>query len=89
MVVPWAGFPLKKLLDMVEPHGSARYVAFETYYNGKTNDEQYELVSLKNFRQPAWELPKFLFDRLAHYFKIQSDIPIPCLRSNVSNASVS
>lgn len=30
MVIPWVGFPLKALLDRVEPLGSARYVAFET-----------------------------------------------------------
>ncbi len=28
MVIPWAGFPLKALLDKVEPLGSAKYVAF-------------------------------------------------------------
>jgi len=30
MVIPWNGFPLKALLDRVEPLGSAKYVAFET-----------------------------------------------------------
>jgi sulfoxide reductase catalytic subunit YedY len=30
MVIPWVGFPLKSLLDEVQPLGSARYVAFET-----------------------------------------------------------
>ncbi|MFO0744496.1 MAG: protein-methionine-sulfoxide reductase catalytic subunit MsrP [Myxococcota bacterium] len=30
MVIPWAGFPLSKLIDQVEPLGSAKYVAFET-----------------------------------------------------------
>ena len=30
MVIPWIGFPLKKLLDQVEPMGNASYVAFET-----------------------------------------------------------
>lgn len=30
MVIPWIGFPLAKLLDKVEPLGSAKYVAFET-----------------------------------------------------------
>lgn len=34
MVVPWTGFPLKKLLDVVEPLSTAKYVAFETYYDG-------------------------------------------------------
>ena len=34
MVIPWVGFPLKKLLDEVEPLGRARYVAFETFYPG-------------------------------------------------------
>ena len=30
MVIPWVGFPLSKLLDLVEPMDSAMYVAFET-----------------------------------------------------------
>lgn len=30
MVVPWTGFPMKKLLDIAEPLGSAKYVAFTT-----------------------------------------------------------
>jgi methionine sulfoxide reductase catalytic subunit len=30
MVIPWSGFPLAKLLEQVEPLGSAEYVAFET-----------------------------------------------------------
>ena len=30
MVIPWIGFPLKALIDQVEPQGSAKYVAFET-----------------------------------------------------------
>src|ERR1019366_5368114 len=29
MVIPWDGFPLSKLLDRVEPLGSAKYVAFQ------------------------------------------------------------
>jgi len=33
MVIPWAGFSLSKLLDHVEPMGSAKYVAFETLYD--------------------------------------------------------
>ena len=35
MVIPWVGFPLRKLLDQVEPLGSAKYVAFETLYDKK------------------------------------------------------
>jgi methionine sulfoxide reductase catalytic subunit len=30
MVIPWNGFPLSRLLDMVEPMGGARFVAFES-----------------------------------------------------------
>ncbi len=30
MVIPWVGFPLKALIDSVEPLGSAKYVAFRT-----------------------------------------------------------
>ena len=32
MVVPWIGFPLHKLLAMVEPTSNAKYVAFQTIY---------------------------------------------------------
>lgn len=35
MVIPWIGFPLKKILDAVEPLGAAQYVAFETFYDSK------------------------------------------------------
>lgn len=35
MVIPWVGFPLRKLLEMVEPLGSAKYVAFQTAYDPK------------------------------------------------------
>ncbi|MBS0849561.1 protein-methionine-sulfoxide reductase catalytic subunit MsrP [Citrobacter sp. JGM124] len=33
MVVPWIGFPLSKLLSLVEPTSNAKYVAFETLYD--------------------------------------------------------
>ena len=33
MVIPWVGFPLKKLLDAVEPNSAARFVQFETLYD--------------------------------------------------------
>jgi len=33
MVIPWAGFPLAKLLQEVEPMAKARYVRFETLYD--------------------------------------------------------
>jgi sulfoxide reductase catalytic subunit YedY len=33
MVIPWVGFPLKALLDQVEPLGTAKFVAFETRYD--------------------------------------------------------
>ena len=33
MVIPWAGFPLSKLLDRVEPMSSAKYVSFQTLFN--------------------------------------------------------
>jgi methionine sulfoxide reductase catalytic subunit len=35
MVIPWTGFPLKALLDQVEPLGTATHVAFETLYDPK------------------------------------------------------
>jgi len=33
MVVPWTGFPLRALLDRVEPRSSARYVRFVTVHD--------------------------------------------------------
>ncbi|HVF30212.1 MAG TPA: protein-methionine-sulfoxide reductase catalytic subunit MsrP [Pyrinomonadaceae bacterium] len=33
MVIPWVGFPLKTLLDQVEPLSGARFVALETLYD--------------------------------------------------------
>lgn len=35
MVIPWLGFPLRKLLEIVQPTTSVGYVAFETYYDEK------------------------------------------------------
>jgi sulfoxide reductase catalytic subunit YedY len=36
MVIPWIGFPLRKLLDEVQPTGEAKYVQFTTLYDPKT-----------------------------------------------------
>lgn len=33
MVIPWLGFPLSKLLAMVEPTSQAKYVAFQTLFD--------------------------------------------------------
>jgi sulfoxide reductase catalytic subunit YedY len=33
MVIPWAGLPLARLLDRVEPMGSAKFVAFQTLHD--------------------------------------------------------
>jgi sulfoxide reductase catalytic subunit YedY len=33
MIIPWLGIPLKRLLDEVEPTGSAKYVAFTTLFD--------------------------------------------------------
>jgi sulfoxide reductase catalytic subunit YedY len=35
MVIPWLGFPLAKLLSLVEPQSTASYVAFQTLYDPK------------------------------------------------------
>ncbi|HEX5399931.1 MAG TPA: protein-methionine-sulfoxide reductase catalytic subunit MsrP [Verrucomicrobiae bacterium] len=35
MVIPWVGFSLSKLLDVVEPLSSAKFVAFETLFDPK------------------------------------------------------
>ena len=33
MVIPWIGFPLVRLLDLVEPTPAAKYVAFQTLFD--------------------------------------------------------
>jgi sulfoxide reductase catalytic subunit YedY len=35
MVIPWAGYPLSKLLDKVQPLSGAKYVAFTTLFDPK------------------------------------------------------
>lgn len=40
MVAPWIGFPLKPLLDLAEPLGSAKYVRFQTFMNPEVAREQ-------------------------------------------------
>ena len=35
MVIPWNGFPLKSLLEQVEPQAQAKYVAFQSLYDPK------------------------------------------------------
>jgi sulfoxide reductase catalytic subunit YedY len=48
MVIPWVGFPLRALLDVVQPLGSAKYVAFETVYRP---------AELPGQRQPILDWP--------------------------------
>ena len=36
MVIPWIGFPLRKLLEEVQPTGEAKYVQFTTLYDPNT-----------------------------------------------------
>ncbi len=38
MAVPWTGFPLAKLLKLVEPLGSAKFVRFVTFHNPEWGD---------------------------------------------------
>ena len=33
MTVPWAGFPLNKILSLAEPKTNAKFLKFETFYN--------------------------------------------------------
>ncbi|MGA9452377.1 MAG: protein-methionine-sulfoxide reductase catalytic subunit MsrP [Verrucomicrobiia bacterium] len=40
MVIPWVGFSLSKLLDLVEPLNAAKYVAFETLLDPRRMPEQ-------------------------------------------------
>lgn len=42
--VPWTGFPLAKLLDMVTPMPSAKYLKFTTYMNSTVTPNQKTLT---------------------------------------------
>ncbi len=35
MVVPWVGFPMRKIIEAVEPTSKAKYVRFTSFYNPK------------------------------------------------------
>ena len=54
MVIPWIGFPLKKLLDAVEPLSNAKYAAFQTFYGGSNpSGENVKLPEGANGMQSA------------------------------------
>ncbi len=38
MTVPWIGFPVQKLVDLVDPLGSAKYLRMETFNDGEMAD---------------------------------------------------
>jgi sulfoxide reductase catalytic subunit YedY len=40
MVIPWIGFPLARLLELVEPTSAAKYVAFQTLLDPKRMPNQ-------------------------------------------------
>jgi methionine sulfoxide reductase catalytic subunit len=40
MAVPWTGFPLKSLVELAKPLGSAKYVKFETFMNPRVAPAQ-------------------------------------------------
>lgn len=40
MVVPWIGFPLKKLIDIAQPNSKAKYVEFKTRYEPEMFPDQ-------------------------------------------------
>lgn len=40
MVVPWTGFPLKSLVELAAPLGSAKYVQFQSFHNPEIASSQ-------------------------------------------------
>lgn len=49
MAIPWTGFPMKALMDLVEPLSSAKYVKMTTFLNPGTAPGQ--------FNTPQWPWP--------------------------------
>ena len=43
MVVPWSGFPLKALIDLARPLGSAKYLTMQTFKNPKVAPGQRQI----------------------------------------------
>ncbi|MCY4393681.1 MAG: protein-methionine-sulfoxide reductase catalytic subunit MsrP [Rhodospirillaceae bacterium] len=43
MVVPWSGFPLKALIDLAKPLGSAKYLVMQTFKNPKVAPGQRQI----------------------------------------------
>ncbi len=55
MVIPWVGFPLANLLAAVEPLGAAKYVAFQTFYDGANpSGAEIKLPEGKNSMQSSF-----------------------------------
>ena len=40
MIVPWQGFELSKLINILEPRLDTKYVEFETFYRPKEANNQ-------------------------------------------------
>lgn len=54
MVIPWVGFSIKSLLDKVEPLSNAKYVAFQTFYDGSNpSGAEVKLPEGKNSMQSS------------------------------------
>ena len=51
MAVPWTGFPLRALIERVEPLSSARYVRFVTFHNPEKGTSSFYYMSGMAFRQ--------------------------------------
>ena len=46
MVVPWLGFPVNKILEIVDPDKDANYVRFETFMTQKLHQVKNNLGTL-------------------------------------------
>lgn len=53
MVVPWLGFPMRKLLEAVEPTSAAKFVRFESFYDEAITEGP--AVSFSNLPWPYHE----------------------------------
>lgn len=53
MVVPWIGFPMRKLLEAADPKANAKYVRFESYFDPKITEGP--SISFSNLPWPYHE----------------------------------
>jgi methionine sulfoxide reductase catalytic subunit len=82
MAVPWSGFPLKSLVELAKPLGSAKYVRMETFKNPKVAPGQKQFwypwpyVEGLTMAEATSELPLLVTGMYGHPVPRQDGAPL-------------